>query len=139
MRRSLPVSVPIVLLSCERITEFRYAGASSLGRSDATAISIPNSVETTASTPRPKNTISTRNLRTRIFFSRRRGRNSRFFAGKGTTRAPLPFPLLVPGGPGRVVVRSSNSSIDGRLAGAVRPGRGWAGERTDQARGGDGL
>jgi hypothetical protein len=52
----------------------------------------------------------------------------------------LPFPLLVPGGPGSVVVRSSNSSsIDGRLAGADRPCRDLACERTDQAREGDGL
>src|SRR3954447_2493097 len=121
------------------IVEFRNAGASSVGRSDATAISIPNSVETMASTPRPKSTISTRSLRTRIRFSRRRPKRQRLFLGKGTTLAPLPFPLLVPGGPGRVVVRLSNSSIDGRLAGADRPCRDAACERTDQAREGDGL
>ena len=61
----LPVSRPRRSPRRSTITEFCEAGSSSAGRSEATAIIIPNTVETIASSPRPASSASTRSLRIR--------------------------------------------------------------------------
>ena len=79
MRRSLPVSVPIVLPRLSRIVDgvAGFSSGSIGGRSDATAMNIPKSADTTASTLRPKSTTSTRSLRILKRLRRLRRRHSR--------------------------------------------------------------
>ena len=65
--RWLPVSSPIWSPLASRITELPRSGSSISGRSEATAIIIPNTVETAASRPRPASSASTRSLRMRTW------------------------------------------------------------------------
>src|SRR3954464_1212384 len=117
-----------------RICEFCCLGCSIVGSSDATAMSIPKTVETSASTLSANRTSSSRSLRTRKRFGgrRRRSRPRRGYLsfGKGTTVAPLPLPFPADV-PGIVVVGGSESLMPGCLAGKV--GRRRAARRADQA------
>src|SRR5215210_143055 len=61
----LPVRSPSRSPRRSTITEFCEAGSSSAGRSEATAIIIPNTVETAASSARLASSASTRSLRMR--------------------------------------------------------------------------
>ena len=78
MRRWLPVRQAELRCRWRRAsTELRAAaGSSSCGRSDATAIIIPNTVETARAAPRPASSASTRSLRmrTETLAARRRRR-----------------------------------------------------------------
>src|SRR4051795_8665780 len=118
-----------------RICEFCCLGCSIVGSSEATAMSIPKTVETSASTLSANRTSSSRSLRTRKRFGgrRRRSRPRRGYLsfGKGTTVAPLPLPFPADV-PGIVVVGGSESLMPGCLAGKV--GRRRAARRADQAR-----
>src|SRR3954452_11990268 len=115
------------------MTELRALLSSSCGRSEATAIIIPNTVETAARTPRPTRSRSSRSLRMR---TRRRGGlgPSGLPCGRSaTTVAPLPAPLPCPAS-GPVLVRSLSLIDRCHLPDPPRAARGpsWARAGADQ-------
>src|SRR3954452_9748486 len=115
------------------MTELRALLSSSCGRSEATAIIIPNTVETAARTPRPTRSSSSRSLRMR---TRRRGGLGAAGLPCGrsaTTVAPLPPPLPCPAS-GPVLVRSLSLINRCHLPDPPRAARGpsWARAGADQ-------
>src|SRR4051812_46417979 len=91
-RRSLPVSRPSCLPWRSTILVFCDAGSSSRGRPLATAIIIPNTVESAAMMPSPNSTSSTRHFLT---FTRRRPGGSSWPGRSGIGGGgPCPWPFV---------------------------------------------